>query len=267
MYDDASELKPADFLNPSQQRTAWQQIHNGVEEDDLCLPCQLATENNDVYSIGTPEWVNNGFVSCGELKKPLLYCTLCRHIIRAKEHARMEAKPTTTYHDNEIAWMESFIFCHDEGMDLDRETASLETLEVEKCQISRSIRRDLVDVDRIKSWLHNCEIHHTDEGCNNHRDGASIEDGDVLLIDVQNDCLVQGDFTKRYFALSYVWGASKQFRTLKQNYPSLLNPGSISAQPITQTIRDSMSLIRSMGERYLWVDTLVCVQVLRAKQD
>ena len=35
MYDDASELKPADFLNPSQQRTAWQQIHNGVEEDDF----------------------------------------------------------------------------------------------------------------------------------------------------------------------------------------------------------------------------------------
>jgi hypothetical protein len=81
----------------------------------------------------------------------------------------------------------------------------------------------------------------------------------LLLIDVQNDCLVQRNFTDRYFALSYVWGSSRQFLTLKQNSHGLLNPGSISAQPITQTIRDSMSLVRSMGEQYLWVDTMVCV--------
>lgn len=260
MQDAVSEPEPADFLNPSQRRAAWQQLHNGVEEDELCLPCQLATERNDIRSIGTSEWVNNGFVgSCGQLKRPLSYCSLCRHIIRAKEYARVEAIATTTQHDIDIDWLEPFIFCHDEGMDLDRETASLENSEVEKCQNSRSIRRDLADIDRVKSWLNDCETCHLEEGCNNHRDGASIEHGDLLLIDVQNDCLVQRNFTDRYFALSYVWGSSRQFLTLKHNYQSLLNPGSISAQPITQTIRDSMNLVRNMGEQYLWVDTMVCV--------
>jgi hypothetical protein len=260
MQDVVSEPEPADYLNPSQRRAAWQQLHNGVEEDELCLPCQLATEINDIRSIGSSEWINNGFVGpCGQLRSPLSYCTLCRHIIRAKEHAKMEGIITTTQHDIEFDWLEPFIFCHDEGMDSDRGTASLENVEVEKCQNSRSICRDLVAIDRIKSWLDNCETCHIEEGCNSHRDGANIEHGYLLLIDVQNDCLVQRNFTDRYFALSYVWGSSRQFLTLKQNSHGLLNPGSISAQPITQTIRDSMSLVRSMGEQYLWVDTMVCV--------
>ena len=260
MLDAVSDPEPADFLNGSQRRAAWQQLHKGVEEDQLCLPCQLATENNNIRHIGTSEWVNNGFVgSCIQLKRPLSYCSLCRHIIRAREYARVEATAFTAQYDIDIDWLEPFIFCHDEGMDLDQETASLEYLEVEKCENSRSIRRDLADIDRVKSWLDGCETCHVEEGCNNHRDGASIEHGDLLLIDVQNDCLVQRNFTDRYFALSYVWGSSRQFLTLKLNYQSLLSPHSISAQPITQTIRDSMYLVWSMGERYLWVDTMVRV--------
>ena len=268
MQDPASEPEPAEFLNSSQRRAAWQQLHNGVVEDELCLPCQLATESNSVCSIGTQEWINNGFVGpCGQLKTPLSYCTLCRHIIRAKEYARIKAITTTIQQNNKIDWEEPFIFCHDEGMDLDRETASLEKLEVEKCRNSRSIRRDLVDTERIKSWLDSCETCHIEEGCNNHREGAGIEHGDLLLIDVQNDCLAQRKFTDRYFTLSYVWGSSRQFLTLKENYQSLLNPGSISAQPITQTIRDSMNLVKSIGEQYLWVDTMVRVQITRIQQD
>jgi hypothetical protein len=36
MQDVVSEPEPADYR---QRRAAWQQLHNGVEEDELCLPC------------------------------------------------------------------------------------------------------------------------------------------------------------------------------------------------------------------------------------
>jgi hypothetical protein len=57
--------------------------------------------------------------------------------------------------------------------------------------------------------------------------------------------------------LSYVWGKSTQFRTLKTNVEELLHPGSLSTSPLTQTIKDSITLVVSLEERYLWVDTLV----------
>ncbi|KAF3043643.1 hypothetical protein E8E12_003320 [Didymella heteroderae] len=156
--------------------------------------------------------------------------------------------------------MEPRIFCHDEGTDLDGEEEVLGDYKVKKCQSTRSIQRDFVDIHRIKSWLNNCESQHTDEGCNRHREEASIERIPLLLIDVQNDCLVQGHFSDRFFALSYVWGASRQFLTLQHNYPGLLKKGSLSTQPITQTIRDSMTLVRNLGEQYLWVDTMCIIQ-------
>lgn len=256
MQEEVSEPEPADFLNPFQRRIAWNQLHNGVEKDDLCLACQLAMQNGNVRSIGTSDWINNGFRGCDQ-KAPLSYCFFCRHVIRAREYARCRDLPDPTQEDAYVNRLEPLIFCHDEGMDLDQDTTFPLNLTVEKCQNTRSIRRDLAEIDRIKSWLHDCESYHIDEGCSRHRDGASIAHGHLLLIDVQNDCLVQGNFTDRYFALSYVWGASQQFLTLQNNYQSLLNTGSISIQPITQTIRDSMNFVKNMNEQYLWVDTMV----------
>ncbi|KAI4940899.1 hypothetical protein J4E91_011076 [Alternaria rosae] len=91
---------------------------------------------------------------------------------------------------------------------------------------------------------------------------ASIvtDTGPLLLLDVIHDCLAVGNFKDRYFALSYVWGASKQFLTLVENYDHLREPGTLSKQPLTQTIRDSMTFVKNLGERYLWVDTMCIIQ-------
>lgn len=252
-----SEPAPAEFLDSGQRRTAWNQIEEGIEDDELCVPCQLAMEEGDIRCIGTTAWLNRGFVNCEHLDEPLSYCNLCRHILRARQFASENRMLDTTPEKIEIDWMEPKIFCHDEGADLDQDEEVLRDFAIKKCPSTRSIQRGLLDVNRIKTWLKNCESQHADEGCNRHRDEANIERSALLLIDVHNDSLVQGHFSDRFFALSYVWGASKQFLTVQHNYSGLLEKDSLSKQPITQAIKDSMTLVKMLGEQYLWVDTMV----------
>jgi hypothetical protein len=135
--------------------------------------------------------------------------------------------------------------------------AALNDFKVQKSEYSRTVRHHWADVGLIKSWLDDCEKEHG-RACNEHQ--TSVTDtGSLLLLDVIDDCLAVGNFKDRYFALSYVWGASKQFFTLMENYDHLREPGTLSKQPLTQTIRDSMTFVTSLGERYLWVDTMVSI--------
>lgn len=66
----------------------------------------------------------------------------------------------------------------------------------------------------------------------------------------------------RYIALSYTWGRSRVFTTTENNIKGLLKHGGISNifDMLPRTIRDSIELVRNLGERYLWVDSLCIIQ-------
>lgn len=244
-----------------QYREAKRQLKGGIDGNELCTPCKNAIYDDDFDRIGTADWLNDGYPDCEHLDKPALYCCFCRHVLRAKELVRRRRIVDSTPYNSILDWvltgMEQGIFIHDDGADLDGGDEKLVgDFEVEKCGYTRSIRRHWADIKRIKGWLGECENGHG-EVCNAHRHESEMELGSLLLVDVQDNCLVQGCFGDRYFALSYVWGTSKQFLTLTENYESLLKHDSLSKQPVTQTIRDAMTFVKSLGERYLWVDTVV----------
>ena len=248
---------------PGQHHTAKRQQRGYMGGEEFCAPCSSAIYDGDFDRIGTPAWLNDGFENCEHLDKPLLYCCLCKHILRAKELARRceGDKITSISYNGDLQWhlssMEAGIFVHDDRVDLDGDdTGLLEGFEVEKCFYTRSISLDWASISMINRWLSDCETQH-DQMCNAHRTGMLSETSSLTLVDVEDNCLVQGHFKDRYFALSYVWGASKQFLTLLANYQSLLQQGSLMSRPLTQTIRDSMTFVKSLGERYLWVDTVV----------
>ncbi|KAF2664344.1 HET-domain-containing protein [Microthyrium microscopicum] len=90
---------------------------------------------------------------------------------------------------------------------------------------------------------------------------------DITLIDVTNMCLIRSSTRLRYLALSYVWGISSSLRTTSVNRAELERPGSLnpSNEYISLVIRDAMTLVRSIGERYLWVDRL-CIEQDNASQ-
>ncbi|KAI0437052.1 heterokaryon incompatibility protein-domain-containing protein [Xylaria telfairii] len=87
----------------------------------------------------------------------------------------------------------------------------------------------------------------------------------LLLIDVQNNCLVSGNEAGPYVALSYVWGTSSSPRRfnvpigLLQKLKQSNGLDSLEAQPyVSPIVRRAIALTSLIGERWLWVDVL-CV--------
>lgn len=121
-----------------------------------------------------------------------------------------------------------------------------------------------LDADRLAllyRWLSYCIHRHPACG---ERELSKVypERVEIILIDVKQMCLFNAATNVRYLALSYVWGQISQFNTRAGNLGELLKPGSlheISAQ-IPNVIQDAIQLTRSLGETYLWVDSLCIVQ-------
>lgn len=82
------------------------------------------------------------------------------------------------------------------------------------------------------------------------------------LIDVQRMCVVGGVDNFRYLALSYRWGRSKTLLNTKDISADLETEAGLlkRLEEVPKTIKDAMNLVRDLGERYLWVDSLCIIQ-------
>lgn len=123
--------------------------------------------------------------------------------------------------------------------------------------LARLVDKSYVDFSLIRGWISSCEQHH---GliCNL----ESYTPTYIRLLDLKHMRLVSGDQKYRYFALSYVWGNTATFRTLKSNISELEENSSILRirDQLPRAINDAISLVSALQERYLWVDTLCIVQ-------
>lgn len=127
----------------------------------------------------------------------------------------------------------------------------------------RSAAGQQVDIIMLKRWLNDCDHNHG-EACNSSYSisGASARyatDVPLVFIDVVDHCLVLATSAVKYFALSYVWGNVDMLQTLLANYKSRRQTGGLPAN-LPNTISDAITLVRALGERYLWVDALCIVQ-------
>ncbi|KAF2176595.1 hypothetical protein K469DRAFT_606720, partial [Zopfia rhizophila CBS 207.26] len=80
------------------------------------------------------------------------------------------------------------------------------------------------------------------------------------LIDVVDMCLVDATTAARYFTLSYVWGRVDTSETKLENLAERKRRGGLQLNVLPETIRDTVSVVQGLGERFLWVDALRIVQ-------
>lgn len=148
--------------------------------------------------------------------------------------------------------------------------------------------KDQIDLELIKCWLDICQEQHKSTYLKDAVIAGSKEPDtptdihgrstliiqpcqstamdtippDLTLIDVKRKCLVDMSLDVTYLALSYVWGAPQSFQNVKRRQKDLYNSGSISAddEAIPRTIQDPILLTTSLGEKYLWVDSLCICQ-------
>jgi hypothetical protein len=121
-----------------------------------------------------------------------------------------------------------------------------------------------IDTARAAKWLYTCETYHGD-ACSAPPNYEHMEvHEDMLLVDVEDGCLVPGNRSHRYFALSYVWGTSQatSFLMTKATLEDSMIPGGLprDKKEIAKTIRDAMQFTHDMKVRYLWVDALCIAQ-------
>lgn len=130
----------------------------------------------------------------------------------------------------------------------------------------RKIDRVVIDFDRIRWWIEDCDQNHQSccwspiEG-----DGLPWDFPGVTkmrFVDVYQRCVVEKTVSCRYIALSYVWGTVPAIRLFKSNRHQMMKSGSLGDnwELVPRTIQDAMDLVERLGERYLWVDSLCLVQ-------
>jgi hypothetical protein len=108
---------------------------------------------------------------------------------------------------------------------------------------ARRVRESQVDFELVKSWIMHCE--------NTHSRGSRIANSASSLpprfrvIDVVKRAVVPASQSCRYVALSYVWGKGGSAEL--PNY-------SLTCSRLPRTVEDAITVVKELGERYLWVD-------------
>lgn len=128
-----------------------------------------------------------------------------------------------------------------------------------------------IDFQKVQSWLHECEKKHGAR-CDGHEISQEFRDTEgLLLVDVVEERLVDGNQDSRYIALSYVWGGwggAKVTLASWDSFDFLRTKGAFRSPTLQlpNVLRDAMSFVRSIGERYLWCDAICVFQDNRAQK-
>jgi hypothetical protein len=104
-----------------------------------------------------------------------------------------------------------------------------------------------VDWASVKSWLEFCTDHHV-KYCKPH-ESMLIPDFRVIDCETRKIVILE-DASLKYVTLSYVWGRAVHHPLVEYDMPDQL----------PRTIEDAISVVKSLGYRYLWVDRY-CIPV------
>lgn len=120
--------------------------------------------------------------------------------------------------------------------------------------------------DTLAAWLHDSDSRSTpgrEQG--SHAKPAQtlqplVRAGRFRLINVRNNTIETMQGAERYFALSYVWGeCMSHYAATRPDFRIQVTASKSSTRLVNldktpQTIKDTIDLVRALGETYLWVD-------------
>jgi hypothetical protein len=118
------------------------------------------------------------------------------------------------------------------------------------------------DINRLHRWISACDEQTLKETRFIASPSYNTPPG-FMLIDVGQLCITSLQRHTPYVALSYPWSCATDgpdVQLLRRNLEFLRSRGSLSKDRLPQLIWDCISLCRSLGIRYLWVDRLCIVQ-------
>ncbi|KAG1747608.1 heterokaryon incompatibility protein-domain-containing protein [Suillus lakei] len=120
--------------------------------------------------------------------------------------------------------------------------------------------KNTVDIGLVKKWIKLCQENHGDK-CRNVWGVDRNLPAFVRVVDVVSMAVIPAPSGCRYVALSYVWGGNGgEYWTTQDNIAERSTPGGLNGANLPDTITDSISFVRQIGERYIWIDALCITQ-------
>ena len=126
--------------------------------------------------------------------------------------------------------------------------------------LGRRVPHERIDVDVLRQWIAKGDSPHGVLPVRESFSPMLQNTSSFRLIDVVEERVVESSIRCRFLALSYVWGGYQKFQSTKQNQSLLGQRCSLRDAELPLTIRDAIDLVREIGERYLWVDSLCITQ-------
>ena len=114
-----------------------------------------------------------------------------------------------------------------------------------------------VNTSLIKQWMQSCNVQH--DPCRLPT-LATARELNIRLIDVQDHRIIPATSAEQYVALSYVWGPTVTPCLIRDTISQCFSIGGLKDLRVPRTIRDAIHLVKCIGMRYLWVDSLCIVQ-------
>ncbi|KAE9982747.1 hypothetical protein BLS_005489 [Venturia inaequalis] len=152
---------------------------------------------------------------------------------------------------------------HGRGIYLRREYMLLKTdMKINQSGCGKLPNRNWIDSGLPKLWKEECLKHHGDE-CERPLKRYTIPNTTpTWLVDVYELRLVSGRPELPYVALSYRWGQTAGLRLQNASIVDFQKSFTLPHldNRIPHTIRNAMDVVKLLGERYLWVDTLCISQ-------
>ncbi|KAK5658458.1 hypothetical protein OQA88_1847 [Cercophora sp. LCS_1] len=123
-----------------------------------------------------------------------------------------------------------------------------------------------LDPGIIKLWRDTCSKGH--EKCRQPKATTPFPER-LLLIDVNQWCVVSISPRKEpeYVALSYVWGRVHQPMLSSKTLDEWASPQGLLGITLPATIKDAITVVQSMGIKYLWVDSLCIIHDEQEEED
>ncbi|KAK0652325.1 heterokaryon incompatibility protein-domain-containing protein [Cercophora newfieldiana] len=225
---------------------------------------------------------HTGLGSLPEIKLKSEYCNFCRLVYRAVGDVPMDGTDVVGcwIRDGEIAGARTTslrmrIVPHQIGLEDTR--LPFQPFDVvpfdsgpQSSQtpfFGRRLKERQIDFSLVRNWMQQCAHWHGVEcrpSRTNWKAGSSADNGVpfIRLLDLSENCLIETHSPGPFVCLSYVWGRAPVFKTLQGNIEQLKQPGSLESQlnAFPRSIRDAIEVVKMLGERFLWVDSICIVQ-------
>ncbi|CAG8980991.1 hypothetical protein HYALB_00013789 [Hymenoscyphus albidus] len=117
-------------------------------------------------------------------------------------------------------------------------------------------------LQQIQQWYHQCNCEH--KKCSASKDVSLpsrllyIEGNSLRLCESSSLPVLWSNERPQYAALSHCWGDIDFIKLLQSNISEFLND--IPLNQLTKTFRDAITITKSLGLTFLWIDSLCIIQ-------